>query len=192
MTYLSASDLRSTVDLSGALDEALDGMVAEFESLAERYRGVAYTPRETTETVPVGPCRQVVLSWPLVRSVTAVTWRQNDTTTALDADGLAALVVDGSEIGPIPGYADTATVTYTHGYDSPPAGVLRACRLYVRHEWLAEQAPNTGNTYMSYNADVGVTERVSTADWSAGRPTGWLDVDRLLNALPDHRVPAFA
>ena len=33
----------------------------------------------------------------------------------------------------------------------------------------------------------GTYTRFSTPDWNAGRPTGYLEVDRLLNSLPDYR-----
>ena len=67
-----------------------------------------------------------------------------------------------------------------------PAAVLRACRLYVRSCALSDQS--------SIPRDVlgqsfeGTYTRYSTPDWDAGRPTGYLDVDRLLNTLDDYRT----
>jgi hypothetical protein len=38
----------------------------------------------------------------------------------------------------------------------------------------------------------GMSTRYSTPDWGAGRATGYLEIDRLLNTLPDYRTPAIA
>lgn len=83
----------------------------------------------------------------------------------------------------------TATgVTFTIG--TPPAPVLRACREYVRSCALADQSSVPRDVISQSFGDGGYT-RYSTPDWEAGRPTGYLEVDRLLNSLDDYR-PGFA
>ncbi len=192
--YLSADDLRASVpDLSSdALytDAQLEALVAEFESLVERYRGVAYTPREAEDTLIAEAIGVLFLRWPYVGTVTAVTV---DGTVATEDD------IAGLRVWP-EGRVDQGwwaagaqiTITYTHGMEAPPPGVLRACRLFVRREAEAERHPNPGNAYATTNTELGIFTRESTANWAEGRPTGWLDVDRALNQLPDHRVPGIA
>lgn len=191
--YLTPAQIRDQVpdlaDEDRFTDADLAGLVAEFEGTAERYRGCAFTTREVVGEVHTLdlPGTSLVLRHPLVQEVTAL---------ALDGTDLEGDQVLGSASG-ILTYASgfgvgSVTVSYSHGHETPPAGVLRACRLYVWREAMAEDNPNTGNSYVTSNPQLGIVERSSTADFAAGRPTGWLDVDRLLNGLPDHRTPGIA
>jgi hypothetical protein len=77
-------------------------------------------------------------------------------------------------------------VAYDHGYDQPPPLVLRACRQYVRSCALADLS-GMPRDVIGQSIDGGYT-RYSTPDKAAGRPTGYLEVDRLLNSLPDLRA----
>jgi len=52
------------------------------------------------------------------------------------------------------------------------------------------RAAGVSRNTLSEATDAGTT-RYSTPDWEGGRPTGWLEVDRLLNTLPDYRVSVF-
>jgi hypothetical protein len=83
----------------------------------------------------------------------------------------------------------TAVVTYDHGYDSPPQRILHACREYVRICAAADRS-SAPRDIIATSAD-GMTTRYSTPDKKAGRPTGYIEIDRLLNAMPDERQ-AFA
>jgi hypothetical protein len=67
-----------------------------------------------------------------------------------------------------------------------PNTLLRACREYVRSCALADSS-NVTRDVIGQSADGGYT-RYSTPDMRAGRPTGYLEVDRLLNSLRDYRV----
>lgn len=83
----------------------------------------------------------------------------------------------------------TATgVTLTIG--SPPKRLLRACREYVRSCALADRSSVPRDVLTQADGQGGYT-RFSTPDKDAGRPTGYLEVDRLLNSLDDYR-PSFA
>ena len=68
--------------------------------------------------------------------------------------------------------------------------MLDACTEYVLCVLRARASGVSRNT-LSEATEAGTT-RYSTPDWSAGRPTGWLEVDRLLNSLPDYRTPGIA
>lgn len=72
-------------------------------------------------------------------------------------------------------------------YASPPETILDACAEYVVSV-LRGRSSGTSRDVIAQTFDGGMT-RYSTPDWGAGRPTGYLEVDRLLNSLPDYRVP---
>lgn len=185
--YLRPGDLRTHPDLASESrfsDALLEGLVAEFELVAERYRGVAYTIREAVETHHVErPTRCLVLGHRKVRSVDLVEVDGEPRSVNVQVDRPAGVVnFIGCTL-----HAGFWTVTYQHGHETPPAAVLRACRLFVWREAMAQANPNTANTFLTSNTELGIVERASTADWGAGRPTGWMDVDRILNGLEDLR-----
>lgn len=193
MAYLTVPEIRAQrSDLASGSkysDDLLAGLVAEFEQLAERYRGVAYATRTTVEAVTPRPHQPVVLSNPMVQEVTAISSPSGPVSLdGLILDAAAGVITHlpaGCPWSPL-------AVTYTHGLAETPASVKRACLLFVWREASAQANPNTGNSYLATNAELGVVERQSTADWDADRPTGWLDVDRILNGLEDYRTPVVA
>ena len=82
-----------------------------------------------------------------------------------------------------------ATSAFRHGLTSQPAALLDACTEYVLSV-ARSRASGTSRNVLSEATEAGTT-RYSTPDRDAGRPTGWLEVDRLLNTLPDYRVSVF-
>lgn len=187
MAYLTPTEVRAANgsrlnDPSTYPDDVLAGHVEAFEALAERYRGVAYTRRTRTELVAPsgGP---LVLAWPMVHEVLEITDGGTDVDCGYTLDAEAGVLY-----GQFP--RCHLTVVYEHGFETTPAAVRRACALYVWHEATADATPDQGNM-LSIATDVGV-ERRATPDWAAGRPTGWMDVDRILNALDDYRTPGLA
>lgn len=200
--YLTPDDLRAAggvlTDTGKYPDDALAALVAEFEQVAEDYRGVAFTPRTAVETLTIPPgATKLTLSWPRVRSVSSVTVDSvtvSPSTYRLSESG--SLQTTAGFVG-IAGYVTAlAVVTYDHGYDVPTATVmpgsalLRACREYVRICAVADRS-NVPRDIIGTSVD-GMTTRYSTPDKRMGRPTGYIEVDRLLNNLPDHRIPAWA
>lgn len=186
--YLTPADFRGTgLPLDNATkfpDTMIEDAVAEFEEIAEPYRGVPFTPREAVWSPPSGQwCapRQFVLPYQKVIAVTAT----------LDGDDFTDdLVFDsGPGIVTLPSYG-AWVLTITYGFATPPALVLAACRDYVVLTSLRDRS-GTAREAIATAAD-GVTYRYSTPDWDAGRPTGYLDVDRRLNSVPDYRVPGIA
>jgi len=196
--YLTPADIRDQVDDLHEADSVIDDeriaeLVAEFEDIAERYRGVAFTPRSAT--ISMDPrCRR---PWRLGHiEVTAVTTVKIDGVDVADPsagrlvpDRLGWLLVPSST-WTLP--ATSLEISYTHGLSALPPAISRGCCFFVRREALAEASPSDGNSYSTTNADLGITVRESTADWARGRPTGWLDVDRQLNKVPDRRPRGMA
>lgn len=73
---------------------------------------------------------------------------------------------------------------------TPPATWVRACTEYVISV-LRATASGQSRDVIAQTFDGGMT-RYSTPDVAAGRPSGFLEVDRLLNSLPDYRLPGVA
>lgn len=183
--YLTPDDLRALRgdDLSGANDARLASLVASFEQIMERYRGVAYTPRDATWSGTVGCGGVLLLPTMKVRSVSSLTVN-GDAVTGYTLDVETGTIYLGS------GYERTVAVSWSHGFDAPPPLVLDACAEYVVSAWVASNAGNSRNV-IGQTTD-GVTIRYSTPSWSQGRPTGYLEVDRLMDSLDDYRVPGVA
>lgn len=186
--YASLPSIRQMPGLTSPSDyptERLREVREEFERLVDDYRGMAFVPRFAYETFR--GCHwfsSYMLDEMFLRSVRAITvagvaqdvaaWQLND--YGLLYNETAALSWSAGE---------TATVAYEHGLDSPPPGLQRACREYVRAVLLKETS-GVGRDVISQSFE-GLVTRYSTPDPSAGRPTGWIEVDRLLNDLPDNR-----
>jgi len=190
--YLTAQEVRdrarsdSLSDDDVFTDDYLEELVEEFEDIAERYCGVAFIPRTTTETRDVAGAASLILR-PRITAVSAFT-----------VDGIASTVytltedVEALRIGVLPFTAHASgsiAVAYTHGYATIPATIRRACVEYVRACALRSDT-GTGRDVIQQGFDGGST-RYSTPDWHAGRPTGYIEVDRLLNSnrdFPDQGV----
>lgn len=189
MAYLTAAQVRSRVpalqNTSTFSDSELNLLVSEFEEIAERFRGVAFTPRTHTETF-TDPKRVVLLSRQPVRSITSFTVDGVAGTVAdLTVDKATGKISDGNWVG-----SETLSVTYSHGLDAPPAVLLRACAEYCRSVAFSDRS-GQGRDVISQSFDGGIT-RYSTPDFARNRPTGFLEVDRLLSSLRDYRMTAVA
>lgn len=187
MAYISADDLRtrvSSLDDTTIEDEWLEDLVEEFEDIAERYLGVAYESRTETETFDLCRSSTVVLKWAKVTAVSAITLDA----VAVDADSYT--FTDGYSIRFTYPKTGVLSITYTHGESAPSKPILRACREYVRACALADRSRVPRDAFA---VDVdGLNYRLSTPDFAANRPTGFIEVDRLLNSVPSYRVPGVA
>lgn len=183
---VTVEDLRARYAkaLDRIADATIETLIVELTGIAERYRGIAY--ESTTSTVRVrgtGTCSLVV---------------PHQKVTALSALVIDGAVADHGAVTVWPegvlertvGWPNGAVVdaTVTHGYVEPPSDLIAACGEFVRSEALALVSNAPRNT-ISWTDDSGYSYRESTPDFAAGRPTGWISVDRRLNLLPDFRVP---
>lgn len=187
MAYLTPAQIRDRhpdLPSSKYSDQLLTDLEEEFRTKLERFRGVAYSPTTSVEhhTIRCG-ARKILTGRRLVTSVTSLVIDGTAYTGGFKSAGLAAGLLEARE--PLPG--GEGVLTIVHGFASTPAAVKRACGLYVWREAKAQANPNTGNSYLTTNPDLGIVERSSTASWTGDRPTGWLDVDRIVIGLEDFR-----
>jgi hypothetical protein len=187
--YYTVAEIRTLVrplsDDGKYPDTLIEALIAEFEELAERARGVAYRHREATTTLLAPACRTTLPHVMLV-SVDSVTVDGTEWTTeqveeitvigalgVIEAHWTGGLVVD---------------VAYTHGYETPGPSILRGCREFVRARAIETQGNAPRNT-SGYSDDSGREYRFERADWNAGKYTGLTVVDDAINTATDHRVP---
>lgn len=193
--YLDVATLRAQRDELTEVnfsDDLLAGLVAEFESTVERYRGIAYRERTRTIRPRLEYVRGVLVM--RLRNIEVTEIAAITSSGAPVADPAAAEIIP-DRLGDLVVYAPLITaprptVTYVHGHEEPTPGLLRACELYVLREALAWRNPADGDSYVTATQDIAGTQFVQrklTADPNAGRPTGWIDVDKLMNAEPDRR-----
>lgn len=177
--YLTPAAVRALVpQLPQAPDDEIASSVTRLEEIVEQARGVAYVPREATHTETMRTLPSLWLPHLFVRSITTVT-----------ADG-EEIVVPAADVNLATGRVRVAgssvTVDYVHGLTTVPPGVLvRATAEYV---WCELSAARSGGSrdVIVQSYEGGVT-RYSSPSWEQGRFTGWLEVDRLINSLRDHR-----
>ena len=191
MAYLTAATAKDRDQrLADFADAAVTAQIAAFKEIAESYRGVAFeTTTATAVKVPGRADRKLATPHLKLISLSAASLDG----TALTSDERADVTIWADEgiLERAAGWSATqVSLTYTHGYASPPAAVLDACTEYVLCVLRARASGVSRNT-LSEATEAGTT-RYSTPDWYAGRPTGWLEVDRLLNSLPDYRTPGIA
>ena len=192
--YLTAAQLKEDRERLADVEDValLEKRVRQFEAIAERARGVAFTPRARTATVRYWRGSWVRLPDIKVRSITSAT--VDDVTVAdlplarITADRLGDLVAVPYS-WPYPLFDVGPVITYEHGLDEVPEVILEACAEYVDAVTSA-LAAGTSRNVISQAFDGGTT-RYSTPDWDAGRFTGWLEVDRLINSAKDYRPQGF-
>ena len=192
MAYLTAQQVRDRArsnDLSDTnqfSDAEIDRLIAEFEEIAEDYCEVSFISRTETRTVELSGASHVILQ-PKITAITTFTVEGTASTVYVleDTSLLAAgiLPFDTTITG-------TLVVAYTYGYATTPAVVARACVQYVRACALRDDS-GMGRDVIAQAFDGGTT-RYSTPDKNAGRPTGYIEVDRLLNQAPSYRTPGVA
>lgn len=187
MPYLTAAQVRSRIpqlhNANQYSDSELNGLVSEFEEIAERYLGVAFLPRTVTNEKFVQPNNEIKLEHPQIRSV-----------SAFSIDGVAgslSILKTENEVGVISGPtwygANVVLVTYTHGFTTPPEILLRACAEYCRAVAFADRSGQSRDV-IAQSFDGSMT-RYSTPSWQGKRPTGFLEIDRLLNSAANYASP---
>lgn len=115
MAYMTATAVKSKYAVLTDDDlDTIEAAIAEFEQIAEAYRGVAYEPRENTVTLRGSGLDGLLLPHPLVSEVETVT---------VDGTAVTDFVLWGDD-GILTGYCWTSgaqvVVTYTHGHAEVP------------------------------------------------------------------------
>jgi hypothetical protein len=198
VSFPSPADIATRYPAIGIPGDAIADLIAEFIEIAERYRGVTFGA--TTATEVFSNATEVygsVDQWPLradarpdVHTVQLARWPvQSVTSVTVDGDAVTPVRVTDTGLVYLPRVGAETVVVYVHGIDVP-AAAKRACGEYVRAVALAERS-GTSRDVIAQSFDGGMT-RYSTPNWAQGRPTGFLEVDRLLESVPDYRVPGVA
>lgn len=184
--YFTGQDARAASQALAArgaqADTQIARFVAEFEPIAERRLGVAFRVRTATHE---GTVRRGRLELPNVAivAVTSLTTEDDVAVTATRVDKrqgrIHVPVCDGTVL----------TAVYTHGLTEPTPGVAGACLDYVDRR-IATDTSGTSRDVLAQGAD-GATTRYSTPNRAAGRETGFLQVDALLDSEQDYLLSIF-
>lgn len=190
MAYTTAAALRAHLAPATltANDTTIGTTITEFEEVAEDYLGRAYQVRTVTGEQHVTDGRPIRLYKTDAVAVSAIAYESGTAPAVgdviVDPGGLLILSPRGAAWP-----RTKVTLTYTHGTSTVPQRLIKACWLYVACT-LQQELSGTSRDVISQAFD-GATTRYSTPNKAEGRPTGWLDVDRLLNNLST-RIPGFA
>lgn len=175
MAYLTAAELQDRRPSLAYQDTAdLDDLCAQFALIVEGYVGRSYAVGTVTMTRWVeGGVGSVAAAGP-VASITAAT-----------LDGVAVVATmrtSGSVIYFDPAVGGTGVLSVVYSVSGgAPADLLEACAEYVERSIVSRES-GTSRDILGQSID-GSYVRYSSPDIKAGRPTGWSDVDRLLNTL---------
>jgi len=187
MAYLTAAQIRDQAPDIANTDLYPDAVLTRFESvfegIAERARGVAFITRTASETVTLDNESILHTQWPEIQSVSSVSITLFGSTVSLPLTQIQ--VQSTGDIDLCATFSGMASVTYVHGLTTTPDPILDACAEYVRSRAIAWKAGNIRDVIAQ--AFDGGTTRYSTPDWDAGRFTGLLDVDALINSVRDYR-----
>jgi hypothetical protein len=174
--YVTIPEAQNEPDLANTPIAEIRRERDRFEALAEDHCSVAFVPRYHRESL-YGGCSHLMLKWCRPISILAVT---------IDDE---AQDVDDFELDPIlglryvtgqrfaTGTGRNVVVSYTHGYQFPPADLKEACLAFIRSKVTAKK---TGVP----NAAMDGSD--STRQWTFGtpgtdKPTGIDSVDEVLN-----------
>lgn len=179
MAYATAAEAKTRQDrLATVSDTLIDDAIAEFAVLAERYCGDVFGSRSVTYDIAARPLPAALQL--RTGNVSAVT---------LTCDGTAVdmtRVIVGAAAGtlariPWPTvWPTTASVAYTAGL-AVPVGIKRVACQYAA-EVLGSEGSGMSRDVRWQGSDGAVS--FVTPDWDRGRPTGWTEIDRVLN---EHR-----
>lgn len=187
--YFTLAELRALPNLSDT-NKFTTSELADarrwFETVAERYCGVAFVPRFQRVTLDGTDLAYFQLPDIPVRKVRSVSVDD----VALTSTELDALAVSAGGFGYIDrtdgalvtkGYGNVS-VAYEYGLDGPPDDLRHAGLVAARHKLLTD-LQGTPARELSIANDLGGTTRFSTP--SEDRPTGLLEVDAVLASYRD-------
>lgn len=189
--YVPLSELRAMPGLEDTDDFSNDKLAhtrRQFEELAEEYTGVAWVPRFAREKVAGQGGTSLLL--PHIRPRSVLSASSTDTSGTVTTFTVTnwqvldhgLLVTDGDSLTASSYGERNLIFEYEHGHDSPPESLRDACRMWVQSKLLRDRS-QVSRRVISETDPAGFTQRFSTVDWKAGRPTGIEDVDQILNSL---------
>lgn len=192
-TKVVTAHLAGLVELRDALTQKpsaandarrLEALRDEFTDRVMEYRGESWATEYAVETLTVPEGGQRIcgtLGLPHCVNVALVSVTDPDD-TVVTSDWY--VTSHGRLSAPTVTLAEgTWTFAYTHGVNEPWV-LNRACVDWVT-SMVRRGDAGTARDIIWQGTDG--TVRYSTPDASAGRPTGLMDVDAVLSALPDHR-----
>lgn len=198
--YCSITDVRDVPHLASAGEfttARIRRAITEFEDLVDEYRGISFVRRVavTTHRLDYGK-DYVALNRAAIYAIRQLTGPQGVLTAAGWLwDGAGHITVNAGAAGvPAPAVANSdwdVTVVWEHGLTRGDPELLRRAAVEYVRATLLKEVSGTSRDVIATAADGFVT-RYSTPDWGMGRPTGMLEVDRLLNQLVDRRLPGVA
>lgn len=134
--YFTVSEARMLAPLNDATKfpaAVIDKMRITVEQSIEDACQVAFVPRETTEIVSGDGRAKIMLQWPKVTAVNAISIDQYALSSASGIVGLPTGVIH--RYGGWPAGFANISVRYIHGYPKPPLRVKRAAMLLTKY-WL--------------------------------------------------------
>jgi hypothetical protein len=183
--YFTSAELRArypeVANTTSYPEATITARRQEVEERLERLCDVAFTPRTATaELVSGDGGTRLEVKHTTPRAITSA----SDAGTTVDLTGV--LVADGTFYLPA-GWnvgVSNLTVTYTHGYDSPPPAVKEAAMLWVRE--LLVKGPVTDRATQIPTEDGGVINLATPGLF--GSTTGIPAVDEVIS---EYRLQAF-
>ena len=163
----------------------------EFDRIVRYFKGASLVPRIAVETwnrASLDCAYRLVLSEPLPYEI--VSCKVDGTAVSTLLDHSAVVRSGGGNLRPTASDG-TVEVVYKHGYQTPPAEMVRAATAYVGCV-LNIDAAKGRRAYLSNGPDGFTVNPDGTPDPSRGRYTGFIEVDRLIESLPDHRPVVIA
>lgn len=174
---VTAARLYSEPDMATKPPWLLAEVTDELTDYCEAYCGVAFGDRLEREVLPAQRGGAVSLRWAGVQALVSVVGDSNPVDTSL-------LELRASVLRTAGGWPWTSTtVVYRHGRPVPPKLAREA--LKAAREEVLQRAARTPRQAVS-EITGGTVVRYSTPDYAAGRPTGYLTLDPILE---HERVP---
>lgn len=185
--YLTDQELTSLRDIAGQAHkftfDDLREKLTEFEDIAEEYCGVAFVRRYARDLLDGSGVSRVYVSRRPARSLLSVHVAGSSYSTSLFTLYTHGVLdyLTGSFTSPTVSGLNIA-VGYEHGLDRPPPKIVHAAKQWIRSTLFADRSGVGRDVLSITDTQTGGSTRYSTPDWDAGRPTGFLEVDRDLNA----------
>lgn len=193
-SYVTLAEIRALPNLSDTAkftNAEIAAAIDWFETTFEDATGVAWVPRTVTERLNGAGKTDLLLGHLFPRTITAGSITTGGVVTALTAPELADLIVyDHGQVvrlslGSWPLGHRNVSITYSHGFSSPPPDVVEAAKVAVRAKLVDDQ---TGNRVFAVQTEAGI---IRSSAPGADRPFGIPFVDEIAKRR-SHKGPGTA